>query len=126
MSDDQFASDGAAPISQAAALSRATALATLSAPGSEHEIVTTDIRGQRLRVFKNAPSCLGALFAQTRSDATSLVYEEEQLSFAETHDLAAKLAQALVADYGITKGDRVAISMRNYPEWVVSLSLIHI
>ena len=124
MGDDQLASDSAAPISQAAAPNRATALATLSAPGSEHEIVTADIRGQRLRVFKNAPSCLGALFAQTRSDATFLVYEDEQLSFAETHDLAAKLAQALVADYGITKGDRVAISMRNYPEWVVSFMAV--
>jgi long-chain acyl-CoA synthetase len=34
------------------------------------------------------------------------------------------LAAALVDRYGVAKGDRVAIGMRNYPEWVISFAAI--
>ena len=34
------------------------------------------------------------------------------------------LGDALVHRYGISKGDRVAIGMRNYPEWVISMLAI--
>ena len=34
------------------------------------------------------------------------------------------LAHALVHTFGITKGDRVGIAMRNLPEWIVSFAAI--
>ena len=43
------------------------------------------------------------------------------MSFAEAYAAAARVATVLVRDYGIERGDRVAISMRNYPEWILSL-----
>ena len=64
------------------------------------------------------------LFADSASDAEFLVYEDERLTFAETYDKSAQIAQLLVRDYGIAKGDRVAISMRNYPEWVLSFMAV--
>jgi len=107
-----------------ATLTRTEALAQLSMAGQSHEIVTETINGQALRVFKNAPSSLAELFADSRSDLPFLVYQQERLSFAQTHDQALRLAHALVHDYGVKKGDRVAISMRNYPEWVTSFMAV--
>ena len=53
-------------------------------------------------------------------DKTFLVYEDERITFAEHFRLAAGLATALIERYGVTKGDRVAIAMRNLPEWVIA------
>ena len=52
------------------------------------------------------------------------MYEDERLTFAQTLTKSAQIAQLLVRDYGIAKGDRVATSMRNYPEWVLSFMAI--
>ena len=56
------------------------------------------------------------------SDQTFIVYDDERLSFREAHAQAARIAHLLVNDYGVAKGDRVAISMRNYPEWMLAFS----
>ena len=34
--------------------------------------------------------------------------------------MAAKVAQLMTSEYNITSGDRVAISMRNFPEWIIA------
>ena len=49
-----------------------------------------------------------------------IVYAEQRLSFNEVYLQASMLAAAMVTDLGIEKGDRVAISMRNYPEWIIA------
>jgi long-chain acyl-CoA synthetase len=101
-------------------------LAELTAPGGPFEVTTAEIRGQRYRVFKNTPPSLRALFelARARGDQTFLVYEDERWSFAETMRHADALAAALVDRYGVAPGDRVAIAMRNYPEWIVAFAAI--
>ena len=53
-------------------------------------------------------------------DRTFLVFEDERLSFAEHYRAASALAWRLVDDYGVQKGDRVAIAMRNFPEWPIA------
>ena len=104
--------------------SRADVLRTLTAAGQPYELIETTIFGRDCRFFKNAPATLRELFADSASDAEFLVYEDERLTFAETYDKSAQIAQLLVRDYGIAKGDRVAISMRNYPEWVLSFMAV--
>lgn len=104
--------------------SRADVLRTLTAAGQTYELIETTIFGRDCRFFKNAPATLRELFADSASDAEFLVYEDERLTFAETYDKSAQIAQLLVRDYGIAKGDRVAISMRNYPEWVLSFMAV--
>ena len=99
---------------------RQAALDILTAPGQPYELETRQIGGYGRRVFKSAPSCLGELFAQTVSDKTFLVYDDERMTFAQTAATAARLGHALVHRYGVAKGDRVAISTRNFPEWVVA------
>ena len=53
-------------------------------------------------------------------DKDFLVYEDERITFAEHFRAVAALAHALVDRFGVAKGDRVAIAMRNLPEWVMA------
>jgi long-chain acyl-CoA synthetase len=102
------------------------AVAAVTGPGGAFELVEADVLGQRLPVFKNAPPSLGALFAATRARGAQpfLVYEDERWTFADVMDEAGAFAHALVHRYGVGPGDRVAIAMRNYPEWVVAFAAI--
>ena len=101
-------------------LTRKDALAQLTAKGMDYEISEQLIDDVPIRTFVNAPRSLRQLFADTRSDETFFVYEDERYTFNEMYQLAAKLATQLKEKYGVVKGDRVAISMRNYPEWVAA------
>ena len=47
-----------------------------------------------------------------------IVYDDERLTFAEAHGCASEIARLLTVRYGVAKGNRIAISMRNYPEWI--------
>ena len=44
---------------------------------------------------------------------------DERLSFAEIDALSERLAGALAGRWGIAKGDRVGIAMRNCPAWIL-------
>ncbi|MHB1486943.1 MAG: class I adenylate-forming enzyme family protein [Acidimicrobiales bacterium] len=96
--------------------------ATLTAPGQMFEMDVADIAGVPTRVWKNAPASLRDVLALSRAhgDGAFLVYEDERITFEEHFQAAATLAQALVERYGVAKGDRVAIAMRNFPEWVIA------
>lgn len=104
--------------------SRAQAIAELTAPGQTHELQTRSFRGREQKFFVNAPASLRALYASTASEATFIVFQEERLSFAQCWAQAGRIGALLVNRYGIAPGDRVAISMRNYPEWVLAFMAI--
>ncbi|SVD34596.1 uncharacterized protein METZ01_LOCUS387450, partial [marine metagenome] len=53
------------------------------------------------------------------SDAEYLVYEDERITYTEAHATVDALV-AHLASMGVGHGDRVALAMRNYPEWVMS------
>ena len=94
--------------------------------GQIFELIDGDVRGVKMRVFKNAPAHLGQLFAGSRAhgDKPFLVYENETFTFAQAADHIDALASLLVNTYGVKKGDRVAVAMRNFPEWVMSFAAI--
>jgi long-chain acyl-CoA synthetase len=101
------------------------AYAQVTGPGSRFELVEKSIGGVEYRMFKYAPPTVGDLFARARGDeSTFLVYEDEHWGFDETMRHVDALAHALVHTFGITKGDRVGIAMRNLPEWIVSFAAI--
>jgi long-chain acyl-CoA synthetase len=107
-------------------LSYEEAAAAITAPGERYEVQTIEVGGVAMRAFTNAPPSLRELFAtaRERGDATFLVYEDERWSFAEVMRHVDAMAALLVGRYGVVPGDRVAIGMRNYPEWVISFAAI--
>ena len=107
------------------ALSVEEAIASVAAPGQPFEVVEVERDGVTNRIFKNSPTNLRGFFDSARGlDATFLVYEDEELSFADVMQEVDALGYALVHHYGVKKGDRVGIAMRNLPEWVISFAAI--
>ena len=100
--------------------------AAITGPGQIFELIDAEVRGVKTRVFKNAPAHLGQLFAGSRAhgDKPFLVYENETYTFTQAMDRVDALASLLVNTYGVKKGDRVAVAMRNFPEWVMSFAAI--
>jgi long-chain acyl-CoA synthetase len=105
-------------------MDRNEVLATLSAPGQPLEIVETEVYGANCRTYKNAPASLCELYQQNLSDESFVVFEDERYSFNDIWGIASAIGQGLVSDYDIQKGDRVAICMRNYPEWIIAFEAI--
>ncbi|WP_332770354.1 class I adenylate-forming enzyme family protein [Phenylobacterium sp.] len=103
------------------AMSIAQANAMITAPGSPAEIETVDIRGVPTRVWKNLPPSIRAIveLGRTHGDRVFLVYEDERVTFEAFHRAVAAFAAELQAQ-GVVKGDRVAVIMRNLPEWPVA------
>jgi len=112
----------------------------LTSPGEFFEVVSETINGVSYRVFKNAPENLKALYVLglDRDSWISqiitewfgdqefdfMVYQDERYTFRETYQLSAQLAWRIKEKYGIGKGDRVAIAMRNYPEFCLAFMAI--
>ncbi|MEQ1508856.1 MAG: class I adenylate-forming enzyme family protein [Sphingopyxis sp.] len=91
--------------------------------GKMFQLGTIENRGEMMPFIANAPDSLPqyfAYFCSVQGEATFIVDGDERLSFAETYALATKVAEALVSGWGIKKGDRVGIAMRNAPAWVIS------
>jgi long-chain acyl-CoA synthetase len=97
----------------------AAVTAALTAPGQLFEMEEVVIRGIPTRTWKNAPPSLRAVLELSRGHGAAdfLVYEDDHLSFEQHFRTAATLARRLVDDHGVRPGDRVAIAMRNFPEW---------
>ena len=79
-----------------------------------------NIRGNEYFVFKEAPSNLREYYqlGLLHGDWTHIVYQEERFQFNDTLRITSQLANTLQTKFNIQKGDRVAFSMRNYPEWM--------
>jgi len=100
----------------------AEANAALTAPGQLFEMEELEIRGVPTRAWKHAPPNLRAVMDMSlgHGEAVFLVYEDERTTFAEHYRAACTLAHRLRSTFGIEQGDRVAIIMRNLPEWVIA------
>lgn len=101
---------------------RLDAFARITAVGEPYELVDReDIRGP-VQTFVNAPTSLRQVYEDAASDVEFVVAEDQRWTFAEFWNDAATIGHLLVHDLGVRKGDRVAISMRNYPEWMLAFT----
>lgn len=98
-----------------------TAWAQLTATGAPFALTESEVGGLAMKTFAAAPPNMRILWELTaaRGEETYLVYEDERYSYAEVHALVRRLAQVLHEEHGVGSGDRVALAMRNYPEWVI-------
>lgn len=102
--------------------SRLDVIAEITAPGQPYELtVMDDIRGP-VRMFANAPRTLRDIYTEAVSDAEFLVAGDERWTFAEFWRDASTIGHLLVHELGVRPGDRVAISMRNHPEWMLAFT----
>ncbi len=101
------------------AVSLADAYRILTAPGAPFETETVEVRGRPVRAYKKAHRDLRAIFDASRAwdDRVFIVFEDERVTYRAHYKAASALARKLAEDYGVQKGDRVAIAMRNFPEW---------
>ena len=95
------------------------------AQGTMFEITETDVGGIPTKVFTGTPPNIRSLFelAAARQD-DFIVYENERWTMPRLLDMAGRFGHALVHDLAVGKGDRVAIAMRNYPEWIAAFVAI--
>lgn len=105
-------------------MTRDEALAIVTAAGKPWEVQEVQVRGKPRKWFVNGPQTLRELYEQNLSDAEFLVYEETRYTFRQAYQRAASLAHHLIHDFGVKRGDRVAIAMRNYPEWSIAFTAI--
>jgi long-chain acyl-CoA synthetase len=103
------------------AMSIAQAHALMGQPGLPTEVAEETIGGVTMKVWKNQPPTLRAVadMAKAHGDKVFLVYEDERITFEAFHRAVAAFAIELQKQ-GVVKGDRVAVIMRNLPEWVVA------
>jgi len=93
----------------------------LTAPGAQFATTTVEVRGVPIKVFESALPSMRTVWELARGygDKDYIVYEDERYTYAETDALIRALAARLRDVHGVGPGDRVAIAMRNYPEWVI-------
>ena len=93
----------------------------LTAPGAPFAWSVTDVRGVPTRTYDAAPPNMAQVWAGSivHGDADYLVYQDERISYAEAHKAVDALA-AHLSDIGVGHGDRVALALRNYPEWALA------
>jgi acyl-CoA synthetase (AMP-forming)/AMP-acid ligase II len=95
----------------------------ITGPGGPIQVGTVERFGRELPFITNAPTNLGdyvAFFAAQHGDATFLVEGDERLSFKQVYAAARQVAAGLVDGYGVQRGDRVGIAMRNANAWCVT------
>lgn len=98
----------------------------LNQPGSPFEVGKRLIAGREQTAYINAPSSLRDMLDAGRKhgDLEYILYEGERLSFDAFYERADRLANSLINSYSVKKGSRVAIVMRNYPEWLIAFTAI--
>jgi steroid-24-oyl-CoA synthetase len=100
-------------------ISYADAVAQLRHNEARFAIDEVIIEGVSTKVWRTAPASLREVLERSRryEHAPYLVYENERISYAQHYQHVCQLGQTLVTEFGVEPGDRIALVMRNYPEW---------
>jgi long-chain acyl-CoA synthetase len=96
--------------------------AEITGPGGIFELEEVDIDGYLYRAYKHAPSTLVDVLqgARAHGELEFVVYEGRRYTYADFFRQVDALAAGLQVKLGVQKGDRVAIAMRNNPEWIIA------
>lgn len=99
-------------------------VADLTAQGGAFEIGETEVDGVRYRAFTRAPATILDILSlgRERGEGEFLVFEGERWSFGKFFAAVDALASVLRHDLAVAPGDRVAIAMRNCPDWLIAFA----
>jgi hypothetical protein len=95
-------------------------VAAITGPGGPIQIGKDE---QGRTIVTNLPPTLPIFFdafCALNAANEAVVADGERLTFADLATHANRLAPALVGGFGIAKGDRIAIAMRNCPSWIIT------
>ena len=104
-------------------ISIADANAALAGPGSPLELVDGEVNGVKMKLYANAPPTIRSILemaAATWPERDFIVYEDERVTYKAMMLAVQNFAAVLRDTYGVKKGDRVGVIMRNYPQWPVA------
>ena len=98
------------------------AVTTLTAEDQLFALEDVDIRGHRYRSYAKQPPNLAEYFKLmlNHADKEFVVMGAERYTFAEGFQHACEFSAALRDRYDLQPGDRVAIAMRNNPQWMMA------
>ena len=99
-------------------------LAQVTGPGGRVQLADDE---QGRKIVANLPPTLPGMFdafCALHAATTAVIADGERLTFGELGEQATRLARALAGAWGVSKGDRVAIAMRNCPAWIVAYMAI--
>ncbi len=101
-------------------------VAQLTSPGAPFETHRIEMNGVTVLAYKNAVGTLADIISQGRQhgDKVYLQYCGDTWSFDRFFACADQMAGILQQHYHIKKGDRVAIAMRNRPEWIAAFCAV--
>ena len=97
--------------------------AKLTGPDGPFETVEETVLGVTMRVYKNRVRSLRELLERSEAFAGNdyLVFSDgRRWTYADHLRDVSSVAAALRDEYGIGKGDRVAILAANAPEWILT------
>lgn len=101
-----------------------TAWRQLIAPGAPFEVVTPEDGGARY--FRHAAHDLLEVIdaGRVHGDREFLIWQSQRLTFKQYFDQVDRLAEQMIARFGLQPGERVAIAMRNQPAWLVAFAAV--
>ncbi len=103
-------------------ISIAQANAAIAASDSPLKLSDGEVGGVPMKIYSEAPPTVRTIFELAEPQFGGrdyLVYEDERVTYSAFARAVEHFAKALIEQYGVEKGDRVAVIMRNYPQWPV-------
>lgn len=100
----------------------AQANAAIAASDSPLKLSDGLVGGVEMKIYAEAPPTVRTIFELAEPQFGTrdfLVYEDERVTYAAFARAVEHFAKALIEQFGVQKGDRIAIIMRNYPQWPV-------
>lgn len=103
-------------------ISIAQANAAIAASDSPLQLSDGVVDGVSMKIYANAPPTIRTILelAEPQFGARDyIVYEDERVTYAAFTRAVEHFAKILQEQFGIKKGDRIAVIMRNFPQWPV-------
>lgn len=94
----------------------------LIGPGGAFEIVTEEVLGEHIKVFRDRNRSLREIVESSgnHGDNEHIVCEGERITFNQHLARISAVAHSLRHTYGVNPGDRVAILADNHPQWIIT------
>ncbi len=94
----------------------------LAQPGTPLAVAEGEIDGIHMRYYPEAPPTIRFLIEATKAhgDRDFVIYDDERVTYDSHFRAVSHFSRTLKDKFGLQAGDRVAVIMRNFPQWPVS------